>query len=287
MVFAPVCVHPASYVARLTGRRLPLVSSSFLSLPPSTPCFALVDAGVARTAGAADAMTSGYDSDYHDGDHLRRLLDQRAARADLHGRFPSLSEFSDSPSIYSHAYFSPRPGQRADLHASGSASFHHSTHVALPPEPRSPMSDRERLDIPGASSLDLDDDPRNSFMTAASLDEEVESDGTADAADEDTDVHRVSAYGPKMTVHSRAPWELEDDAVEEVEEPDSAGIRGAFKFTKRDAGKRPKGRDGRSAVDARPSFESIQSRGKQSFDTTSSQVSAGGALLYVCPKSSF
>src|SRR6266436_5244043 len=42
-------------------------------------------------------------------DNLRRLLDQRAARGDTHHtRFPSLTEFSDSPSIYSHPHFSPR-----------------------------------------------------------------------------------------------------------------------------------------------------------------------------------
>ena len=41
-------------------------------------------------------------------DNFHRLLDQhRAARADIrhHTRFPSLTELSDSPSIYSHSHF--------------------------------------------------------------------------------------------------------------------------------------------------------------------------------------
>lgn len=233
-------------------------------------------------------MTSGYDSDFHDGDHLRRLLGQRAARAEIHDRFSS-SEFSDSPSIYSHAYFSPRPTDRADANASTS-TYHRAAHVRQPSEPRSLMTDRQRLDIPGASSLDLDDDPRNSYLSTVSNEEdEVPSDddsATEEAGDNDTEVHRVSAYGPKMTVHSRAPWEIEDEEPEEPEEPDSGSKLGAFRFAKRDTGKK-RGRDGRAAIDTRPSFDSIRSRGKQSFDTTSSHVSAGGALLYVCPTCSF
>ncbi|EKM61213.1 uncharacterized protein PHACADRAFT_247673 [Phanerochaete carnosa HHB-10118-sp] len=81
-----------------------------------------------------------------------------------------------------------------------------------------------------------------------------------------------------MTVHSRAPWEIEEGGGEQPE-LDSAGIKGAFKFAKRDAVKKPRQQDIRNAVEPRSSFESVQSRGKQSFDTTSSQVSAGGALL--------
>ena len=225
------------------------------------------------------SMTSGYDSDLVDGDHLRHLLDQRTARADLHGRFPSLSEVSDSPSIYSHAYFSPQPADRTDTGGSVHQHRLYHTHARQPSEPRSLMSDRQRLNIPGASSLDLEDDPRYSLIS------ELENEGlydeddaaTEEAADDDTEVHRVSTYGPKMTVHSRAPWETEDDNLDDFEELDSVGLRSAFKFTKRDA-KKPWGRDGRTG--ARPSLESLQSRGKQSFDTTSSQVSAGSALAY-------
>ncbi|GJE85750.1 hypothetical protein PsYK624_018290 [Phanerochaete sordida] len=144
------------------------------------------------------------------------------------------------------------------------------------------MSDRERLEIPEASSLDLDDDPRNSYMSgqSASPPEEFSEDEsvTEEADGDNTEVHRVSAYGPKMTVHSRAPWEVDDDDEEQAE-PDSAGIKGAFKFGRRDAAKKPWGRDIRHVPEPRPSLESLQSRGKQSFDTTSSHVSAGGALL--------
>jgi hypothetical protein len=213
-------------------------------------------------------MTSGYESDLVDGDHLRRLLGQR--RAAVHDRVPSLSEVSDSPSIYSHAFFSPRPTDRADIDGSYD---HHKFHTRQPSET---MSDRQRLAIPGTSSLDLDEDPRNSILSDIPDEELYDGDvATEEAGDEDMEVHRVSTYGPKMTVHSRAPWETEDG---ELEEPDSAGLRGTLKFARRDAAKKPWGRDDRNA---RPSLESLQSRGKQSFDTTSSQVSTGGALLCV------
>lgn len=221
-------------------------------------------------------MASGYDSDFVDGDHLRNLLDQRAARAGFHGRFPSLSEVSDSPSIYSHA-FSPRPGDRVAPSGSYHSQYHAQPRQAF--EPMSPMSDRQRLAIPGTSSLDLDEDPRNSVISEMADDDLSEDDtATEETAEEETEVHRVSTYGPKMTVHSRAPWEVEDDALQEMDQPDSAGLRSAFKFAKRDAVKKPWGRDGRTGT--RPSLESLQSRGKQSFDTTSSQTS-GGALLCV------
>ena len=234
-------------------------------------------------------MTSGYDSDFHDGDHLRRLLGQRAARADIHDRFSS-SEFSDSPSIYSHAHFSPHPSDRPDATPHAGA-YHHATHARQPSEPRSLLTDRQRLGIPGASSLDLDDDPRNSYLSTLSHEEEPVDDyddsSTEEADGDDTEVHRVSAYGPKMTVHSRAPWELEADESPEPEDQDSVSKRTLLGFGKRDTSKRPRGRDTRSPVDTRPSFDSVQSRGKQSFETASSHVSAGGALLYVCPTHCF
>lgn len=226
-------------------------------------------------------MNSGYDSDLHN-DHLRRLLDQRAARAG-HGRFPSLSEFSDSPSIYSHAQFSPRPVDRSERDATGNA-FHYT--VFHPAEPRTPMSDRQRLNIPEASSLDLDDDTRSSDSFTTHNEDDEDDSATEEAGGDDPEAHRVSAYGPKMTVHSRAPWETGEDDTNDTEEQ-AASKRRAFTFAKKDNNKRIWGKDARIAgsIYPRPSLDSLQSRGKQSFETTStsSQVSAGGALLYVTP----
>ncbi|KAH9947910.1 hypothetical protein B0H21DRAFT_690921 [Amylocystis lapponica] len=221
-------------------------------------------------------MNSPHDLRTHD-DHLRHLLDQRAARADIHGRFPSLSECSDSPSVYSPAHFSPRPLDRPQLdtnlrsfHLPPSPQYHHP-----PSEPRSPMSDRERLNFPNASSLDLDDDPRSSNEFSVSNDDD---DLSPNDEEEEEELPRVSVYGPKMRFHSRAPWELEDD-IGEQEEPDSSGSKRS-RNNKGDAGKKgwglPKG-----ISEKRPSTDSSRSqgKGKQSFDTMSSFSNNGGALF--------
>lgn len=228
-------------------------------------------------------MTMRADTPYHE-DHLRRLLDQRTARADLHGRFPSVSDITDSPSIYSHAPFSPRTVERADSDVS-SISYVTATHERRPSEPRSPasfMSDRQRLNIPHASSLDLDDDPRSSYADTNGHDDDDVSTQEPDN-EGDGELHRVSAYGPKMIVHSRAPWETGEDDPEEVAEPDSASKRGGFKFSKGDGNKKSKSAAARNVSDVRPSVDSVrsQSKPKHSFDTASSQISTGGALLYV------
>lgn len=227
-------------------------------------------------------MTMRTDVPYHE-DHLRRLLDQRTARADLHGRFPSVSEITDSPSIYSHAPFSPRPFERADADAS-SSSYVMATHDRRPSEPRSPMSvmsDRQRLNIPHASSLDLDEDPRSSYAGSDAIDDDEASAQEGDSEDEG-ELHRVSAYGPKMIVHSRAPWETGEDDLQDDEEPDAPSRRSGFMFSKGESTKKSKGMPGRPMPDRRPSTESTrsQTKPKQSFDTVSSNVSAGGALLY-------
>lgn len=228
-------------------------------------------------------MTTRTDAPYHE-DHLRRLLDQRTARADLHGRFPSVSEISDSPSIYSHAPFSPMPIERADVDFQ-SANYVISTHDRRPSEPLSPrsvMSDRQRLNIPHASSLDLDDDPRSSYAGTDIVDDDDASTQEGDNED-DGELHRVSAYGPKMIVHSRAPWETGEDDIEESGEVDGSSKRGGFKFSKGESSKKSKGLSGRAVHDSKPSNDSSrsQSKPKQSFDTVSSNISAGGALLYV------
>lgn len=219
---------------------------------------------------------------YHHEDHLRRLLDQRAARADLHGRFPSVSEFSDSPSVYSHAHFSPRPIDR-DLEPSTSSYHQFGVHDRRPSIPQSPgITDRQRLNIPDASSLDLDDDTQPSYTPEPSSVHDDDEDVAADETGDDTEVHRVSAYGPKMTVHSRAPWEMGDDDQVDLDDVDVHSKKSGFKFVRKDNPKKSRQRDGRQC-ETRPSMDSLrsQARPKQSFETTSSQVSAGGALLYV------
>ncbi|KAI0348414.1 hypothetical protein BDW22DRAFT_1424592 [Trametopsis cervina] len=219
---------------------------------------------------------------YYQEDHLRRLLDQRAARADLHGRFPSISEFSDSPSVYSHAHFSPRPIDRADQEPSTSSYHQYGRRPSLPQSLG--ITDRQRLDIPDASSLDLDDDTQPSYTPEPGSDSDEDNDDVvAGQTDDDAEVHRVSAYGPKMTVHSRAPWEIGEDDPVEFDEPDNVSKKSAFHFARKEKenAKKPRSRDGRPECDTRPSLDSMhsQSRGKQSFETTSSHVSAGGALL--------
>ena len=222
-----------------------------------------------------NVMNSPVDFRAHD-DHLKDLLGQRAARADLHGRYPSLSEFSDSPSVYSHAHFTPRPPDRSilDGHAH-SFRFPPSPKVYSPSisdSPRSPISDRERLAIPNASSLDLDDDPRSSAELNSLHDNED------DSPEEEDELPRMSMYGPKMRFHSPAPWEEDDtDAKSVVDQPPRRSKKKAA-----DAGK--KGWPlSKASIDSRPSTESSRSssgKAKQSFDAAST-FSASGALAYV------
>ncbi|KAH9847405.1 hypothetical protein C2E23DRAFT_742073 [Lenzites betulinus] len=206
-------------------------------------------------------------------DHVRLLLDQRAARADLHGRFPSISEFSDSPSVYSHPHFSPRPSDRIPLDGPAQPfRFPHSPQVYSPSlsDARSPISDRERLNIPTASSLDLEDDPRSS-TEYGSMHEE---DASSPDEDGEEEVGRVSMYGPKMRFHSPAPWEEED---EEDASRDSVDELSTQPKRKGDPGKKGWGLS-RGAGEPRPSVDSVRSsRPKQSFET-SSALSASGAL---------
>ncbi|KAI9060615.1 hypothetical protein FKP32DRAFT_1613594 [Trametes sanguinea] len=220
-------------------------------------------------------------------DHLRHLLDQRAARADLHGRFPSLSEFSDSPSVYSHPHFSPRPGDRPSLDGSVQAfRFPQSPQLNSPSslaEPRSPISDRERLNIPTASSLDLEDDPRSSSEYDSLHDHGGDGgeDDSSPEEDADEEIPRISMYGPKMRFHSPAPWEEEGE-----EEVARASIDESKRSKKKSESSGKKGwglarGGGAGTSEPRPSTDSARSgKPKQSFET-SSTLSATGALAYV------
>ena len=204
-------------------------------------------------------------------DNFRRLLDQRAARADIHHtRFPSLTEFSDSPSIYSHPHFSPRP-THSDSPSPPQFDF------AIPPQYAArPFFNATMRSLTSSATTDsthgldgLNSDARllersASLESMQSEDEELES--------------RMSFLGPTMRFHSRAPWETEDIIREGVEHEDDAR---SF-ITKR--GKSRTRGDGfikalskpaslKATSTARPSIESTISRDKVSFDsqiTTSS-----------------
>ncbi|KAI0080266.1 hypothetical protein K474DRAFT_1704820 [Panus rudis PR-1116 ss-1] len=222
-------------------------------------------------------MTSS--SGYHNNDHLRFLLDQRAQRADLHGRFPSQSDFTDSPSLYSHAPFSPDMDSDAQ---SVTLPYSLTAHLGPPPSvlrsPMSAVSDRERLNFPEASSLDLDDDSQYSLSYHSHEDDaETLDDGDHldDDAESDEEENSVAAYGPKMRFHSRAPWETGEDE-EETHPPAHSKQKHSDK--KNESTKRPWGLVSRSSHDNRKSEESSrsQNKSKHSFEAT---PSGGNALL--------
>lgn len=202
-------------------------------------------------------------------DSLRRLLDQRAARADIHHtRFPSLTEFSDSPSIYSHSHFSPRPPHPD----SSPPQFD----FAIPPQyaarpvfnattMRSLASSAVSTDTYGLDGPDSESSDVRLLERSASIesmqpeDEEFES--------------RMSFLGPTMRFHSLAPWETEDSITEGVEQEDDAR---SF-VTKRGKSKTrgdgfikgiSKSASSKATSTARPSLEStLSSRDKVSFDS--------------------
>ncbi|GLB36024.1 hypothetical protein LshimejAT787_0303120 [Lyophyllum shimeji] len=205
-------------------------------------------------------------SDAHD-DHLRQLLDQRAARADSQGRFSALSNFDDTPSIYSPPFFSPRQPDHgpsspdSQLRSPTTSTFSVRTH-------------QERLNDPSASMLDLDDDPRLSTASDIYNDEDP-------PADDDSEERRMSYLGPKMRFHSRAPWEMEEDAIEEDDEPEHGSL---FPSSKKGFGFSSP----RSSNASRPSMESTrsQTKSKQSFETTTSQISYPRGALYALAQES-
>lgn len=211
-------------------------------------------------------------SDAH-ADHLRHLLDQRTARADVHAhtRFPSLSEFSDTPSVYSHPFFSPRPTMDK-AEADGNA---HPYGLEVPYSRStcaSPMSNRQRLNDPNASMLDLDDDSRSSIRSVATYDDDQRTINSMEyeSDSDDEPQPRMSLLGPKMRFHGPAPWETSEDPLQEEDEPEDEP-RPSF-TSKRGRGRSAKG-DGimktlglgsssRPSTGSRPSIESNRSQGK-------------------------
>jgi hypothetical protein len=146
------------------------------------------------------------------------------------------------------------------------------------------MSDRELLNDPSASGLDLDDDYRSSYASSNTYEEDNEHILNLADVEEDS---RMSMLGPKMRIHGRAPWEMGEDTLEEGDESDSSGRSYTF-GTKRAKGKGEGIMKGfrnsssqRPTVVSRLSNESNRprSRSKGSFETTASAVSnSQGAL---------
>jgi len=202
--------------------------------------------------------------------HLKRLLDQRALRADIHGHPPSPSPSSqyDASSIYSPSILSPRPQRN------------HS-------DRKPPTYNSQRLNDPASSILDLDDDGHSSCDSSNPDDVDESIGDRLDDDDDDQPQLRMSMLGPKMRFHSRAPWETGEDTLEEEEESDNSahhiggGLRPKIsgeRLPKAGSTKISFGRassKSRSGSGGRPSNESARSgqKSQRSFDTTSSYIS--------------
>lgn len=196
------------------------------------------------------------DGDVHDD---RRVINQRVdfPSGQLnHARFPSLSEFSDSPSVYSHAYFTPRSPETRDF-GSDVTRFD----LRIPPhhllaqgDPREQIFYRDYQ--PDVNALELDDDAASVGGSVSSMDE-------TEYDDEDNiSTHRVSLQGPRIRFYSRAPWETED--IGEGDDSDYGGKSSGFgamfkgKAAKADSLMRTLGRG--TSVAPRSSVESNCSR---------------------------
>ena len=196
-------------------------------------------------------------------DHLRSLLDQRSTRA---GSFSAISEDSDTPSVYSRPFFSPKSSDNSRYHPSPTFDIDsHLDHLDRPSNYTSSILDLD----------DLDDDQRSSFAPS----EEINIDDSSYEDEDSNFADRMSYLGPKMRVHSRAPWELEDDTNEEDAETEEGhrSFQSVFPFrgnsvksvTSSSSSPRP------SYTTSRPSGESSRSQvpPKRSFDTINSQLS--------------
>ncbi|KDR85334.1 hypothetical protein GALMADRAFT_218427 [Galerina marginata CBS 339.88] len=214
----------------------------------------------------------------HD-DHLHNLLDQRAAHADVHARFSTISEYSDTPSVYSRPNFSPMvPDNRTyrggyDYPSSLSPSYHQSNGDHPP------------------SMLDLDDDPRASYAPSEGYDDDDDDDATFEGRGDAEPVTRMSYLGPKMRFHSRAPWEMENDPLDEEDEVESPRhFTSGFPFSRANGSKPPTSGSSspRPSYGSRPSAESSRSQvpPKRSFETINSQVSYPRGALYALAQES-
>jgi hypothetical protein len=200
-------------------------------------------------------------------DNVHRLLDQRAARADIrHTRFPSLSEFSDSPSIYSHPHFSPRPPHLD----SSPPQFD----FVVPPQYARPSFGA----VTSINSSDADMHTSHTDCASPTTDilKRSSSPDSINPEDEEPEP-RLSFLGPTMRFHSPAPWETEDGIKEGSEQEDDAR---SF-VTKRSRSKTRgegllkgfgKAAPAKAMSVARPSIESTSGREKISLDSHVSSI---------------
>ncbi|KAI9454017.1 hypothetical protein F5148DRAFT_449693 [Russula earlei] len=196
-------------------------------------------------------------------DNLRRLLDQRAARAVVHRtRSPSLTEFSDSPSIYSHPHFSPRPP-----HLDGSPP---QFDFAIPPHYARPSFESVRSHT---SSTEDTHGVDTDSVSPVSDTERSPSPSHSVYPDDEQSEPRMSFLGPTMRFHSPAPWETEDSSKDGVEREDDARsivTKRSRSKTRGDGFMKSFGRTTPAKailVAARPSFESTNGKDKISLDS--------------------
>lgn len=139
------------------------------------------------------------------GNHVGNVLNQHNVRID--GRISAnIPEYPDTPSVYSHPYFSPKPSESGDRH-------NECTHATSDTSTRS--DGNERFELNG-SMLDLSNDRRCSHIHDSSCSDNLK-DEEADEGREGEIAPRMSYLGPKMRFHSRAPWE--EDPLEEEDCP--------------------------------------------------------------------
>lgn len=185
-------------------------------------------------------------------DRIRQLNQRHASNSNpCHSRFPSVSDVSDSPSVYSSSPFTPHPFDKVEQ-----------------PTQTPTFDDRDQLEE--HSTFDTSDDPRTSYATARTTHETEDTYGSRDGlslTEDDEPENRMSVLGIKMRFHSKAPWEAGGEDIPE-EEPE------------RNSGDRPASRSKRSikGFAVRPSIDSSRS-GNKSLDTY--QYSIGGALQCV------
>ncbi|KAI5123559.1 hypothetical protein M0805_003378 [Coniferiporia weirii] len=231
-----------------------------------------------------------------DDEHVRALLDQRAQRADVplpHTRFSTFSDRSDSPSLYSHFDNNYRntpatPAPRF-LHSHSHDPANNDDHYARYPQ----LSPPEHIPDNTASTLDLSEHVSSESGEHIS---DLDSENTnmnldLDDNDEDGDPGmRMSLLGPKMRVHSRAPWEEDEDSLSGSDLDDGGNDKHSI-FGDRKSSRpviRGFGFGSKSPV-PRPSFDSSTvSKGKHSIETVSGVSPSGtsGSAIHALAQAS-
>lgn len=119
----------------------------------------------------------------------------------------------------------------------------------------------DRPNDPAASMLDLEEDQRSSIASSDYYGE-VQQPVTND---DEEPLPRMSLLGPKMRFHSRAPWEMDEDALQEEDEPDYDTFLSPAKRSFGFSSPRPSGESARSQVNSQKSFETTPSQ--RSYNT--------------------